>query len=269
LERKGIDEARTNAELLLADILNCKRLDLYLQFERPLQEDEKKKYREFISRRSKFEPLQYILGHTEFYGRKFNVYPSVLIPRPETEELIELIIEQNKSGSNLKILDIGTGSGNISITLAKELPGGDVVSIDISDDALETAKENAELNSVDGNLKLLNQSVLDDSIFDIGQFDIIVSNPPYVSKEDFNDLQNEIKKFEPVSAVTDNGDGLKFYKRISSISKDLLEENGKIYFEVGVDMAGNVKQIMEMNGLKNIQIVKDYAGIERIVYGEI
>ncbi len=269
LEKKGIDEARTNAELLLADVLSCKRLDLYLQFERPLQEIEKNKYREFISRRSKFEPLQYILGYTEFYGRRYNVTQSVLIPRPETEQLIELIIEQNKDKSNLAILDIGTGSGNIPITLAKELAGCDVVSIDIANNALEIAKENAELNNVDGNLKLTEQTVFDDSIYELGKFDIIVSNPPYVSKNDFNGLQNEIRDFEPNVALTDNGDGFKFYKRISKVAKALFKEKGQLYFEVGIDMAKDVKEIMEERGLKNIKIVKDYSGIERIVYGEI
>ncbi len=269
LEKKGIDEARANAELLLADILNCKRLDLYLQFERPLHETEKSKYRDFIARRSKFEPLQYILGYAEFYGRRFEVDKSVLIPRPETELLIEEIIKYCTEKENLKILDIGTGSGNIPITLALELSGCNIQSIDVSEAALNKAKLNADLNSVDGNFNLLKQNVLDDSVFELGKFDVMVSNPPYVSTNDFGELQNEIKDFEPDIAVTDNGDGYKFYKRISTISKELLNPNGKLFFEVGLGMAQQVKNLMESSGLQNINILKDYSDIERIVYGEV
>jgi len=197
LEKKGIESPRENAELLLAGILNCKRLDLYLSYDRPLDENEKQNYRAFISKRGNFEPLQYILGETEFYGLKFIVNPSVLIPRPETEILVESIIEQNKTLHNLKILDIGAGSGNIPVSLAKNINECFITSIDISEEALNTARKNAGLNSVSDKIIYIKQNLFDDNVYNLGEHDIIVSNPPYVEREEMEKLQKEIINFEP------------------------------------------------------------------------
>jgi len=162
LKNKGIESPRINAELLLANILNCKRLNLYLLFDRPLTDEETAKYRELLKRRSKFEPLQYIIGNVEFYGLDFYVNPSVLIPRPETELLVEAIIDIYKDYDPVNILDVGTGSGNIAVALAKNIINSYITAIDISEDALKTAKGNAVLNSVDNKIDFIQADFLKD-----------------------------------------------------------------------------------------------------------
>lgn len=267
LEKKGIESARLNAELLLAEILNCKRLDLYLRFEKPLSDDETNKYRDWIARRGKFEPLQYIIGSVEFYGLKFNVNSSVLIPRQETEILVETIIEQNKSRNGLKILDIGTGSGIIPVVLAKHLSDVQIISIDVSPDAISTAQNNAVLNEVEAKISFVHQSIFE-SVFEQDEFDIIVSNPPYVSKDEYISLQKEITEFEPKIALTDDGDGFKYYNFITGKAKFWLKKTGKLYFEVGMDQHERVIEIMNDNEFKNVAAVKDYLNIERVIKGE-
>jgi len=229
LEKKEIESPRINAELLLAHALNCKRLDLYLSYDRPLNEDEVKLYREFIRRRIKSEPLQYIIGKVEFYGIEFNVNPSVLIPRQETEILVETIINSvNKDGS-LKILDVGVGSGNISISLAKHLPYSKITATDISEQALETAKANAEMNNVLEKINFIKHDILSHNLND--EFDIVVSNPPYISREEFPQLKDELKVYEPQNALTDFSDGLNYYRIISSKAKEFVK--GKYFLKSG------------------------------------
>lgn len=267
LSEKGIDSARMNAELLLAEILGCKRLELYLKFDKPLSEDEVVKYRIFLSRRSKGEPLQYILGKVEFFGMEFIVNENVLIPRQETEILVEIITEKYKTSSNLNVLDIGTGSGIISICLAKHLPDSTIYATDISENALKTAKLNADKNSV-SNITFFKNDILNQE-FDIKtEFDIIVSNPPYVSLEEYSTLQKEIVNYEPKEAVTDNSDGYTFYKRISSLAGKILKPSGELFFETGQGQAENVKNIMIKNNFINTYLIKDYLGIERVVAGQ-
>ena len=269
LEKKQIDSARINAELLLANILDCKRMDLYLRFDQPLSKSETAEYREAIRRRGLKEPLQYIIGEVEFYGLVFNVNPKVLIPRQETEILVESIIDSIIPEDDIKILDIGCGSGNIIISLVKNIKNSVGISIDNSEEALTIAKENAELNNVVNEISFIKKDILIDEIDDLGNFDSIVSNPPYVSKKEFNTLQKEILDYEPKNAVTDFNDGLSFYKVISQKSKSILKPNGKLFFEVGYNQAEDVKNIMLENSLKEIQIVKDYSNIERVVFGEV
>lgn len=269
LAGKGIESPRTNAELLLADIINCKRLDLYLLFDRPLNEVELQKYREHIKRRSSFEPLQYILGKVEFYGLELNVNRSVLIPRPETELLVENIINQFSNEKNIKILDIGCGSGNIPIALAVHLDSADIMTTDISEDALHLAEMNAEKYNLSKRIKFISHNILKNDLNDFPVFDIIVSNPPYVSKENFSLVQREIKDFEPRTAVTDEDDGYTFYKKISSKASTKLIAKGKLFFEIAQGQSEKVINIMEQNNFINIVVVKDYQNIDRIVYGEL
>lgn len=266
LEKKGIESARTNAELLLAHILNCNRLDLYLKFDQPLKQNETDQYREYIARRGKFEPLQYITGTVYFFGLKLNVDPSVLIPRPETELLVETIIEQYKEIPNTKILDVGTGSGNIAIALAKYLENSSVISIDVNDAALNTAKQNAGLNDV-RNVEFIKKDILNNADFRGIVFDLIVSNPPYVSSEEYELLQKEITEYEPRNAVTDSEDGLKFYKGISEFASRNLTSGGRLFFEIGKGQSQAVADILTADGFTEIQIQKDYQQIDRIIYG--
>ena len=267
LERKGIESARLNAELLLAEILKCKRLDLYLRFEKPLTEEETNKYRDWIARRGKFEPMQYIIGHVEFYGLLFNVNPSVLIPRQETEILVETVLDLNKKREGIRILDIGTGSGIIPITLAKHLKECSITAIDISSRAIETAKQNSIINQIDGAINFIEQDLFNAN-FNPGSFDIIISNPPYVSKQEFSTLQKEITDYEPAEAVTDKNDGLTFYRFIIEKGTEWLSENGQLYFEVGKDQFEYVKNMMAEKDYKNISVIKDYDKIERVIKGD-
>ncbi len=268
LDNKGIESARMNAELLLAHILECKRLDLYMRFNQPLNTIETNTYRNYITRRGNFEPYQYIVGDVEFYGLKFFVDENVLIPRQETEILIETILEKYQKDEELKILDIGTGSGNIPISLAVNLPESKVISIDISENAIKVAERNREFHDLKSRVGFIKSDILTDSLEKYNNtFDIIVSNPPYVKKDEFETLQKEITEFEPEIAVTDFGDGFKFYREISRKSKSLLKENGILFFEVGQNQAEDVKKIMLENGFTNVEIQKDLSEIERVVFG--
>lgn len=267
LEKKGIESPRLNAELLLSEILKCSRLDLYLKYDQPLKEDEINKYREWIARRGKHEPLQYIIGAVEFYGLKFKVDHSVLIPRPETEILVETIINQIKVKSSPIILDIGTGSGNIAIALAKNLPNSKILAVDISERALNVAKENAEIYGMNEQIEFIKKNIFNESLFKDLRFDVVVSNPPYVSSYDYQTLQKEIINYEPKSAVTDNDDGLSFYRRITQIANKYLNPNGKLFYEIGKDQSKNIYEIMNENGFIDIQIIKDYQQIDRVIFG--
>jgi release factor glutamine methyltransferase len=269
LAGKGIESPRTNAELLLADIIGCKRLDLYLLFERPLSEIEIQRYREYLKRRGSFEPLQYILGKVEFYGLELKINRSVLIPRPETELLIENIINQFSKEKKLKILDVGCGSGNISIALAIHLDSADILTTDISEEALQLAQENAERHNVSNKIKFLIHNILLNDLNNFPEFDIIVSNPPYVSKQNFSSLQKEIKDFEPRIAVTDESDGYTFYTAIAKKASTKLAAKGKLFFEIAQGQSAEVRKIMEQNNFDNIKVIKDYQNIDRIVWGEL
>ena len=269
LQKKGVEAPRANAEILLAEILKCKRLELYLSFDKPLAENEVQIYREAIRKRGLRIPLQYIVGNVEFYGLKLIVNENVLIPRPETELLVEKIINESVKSESLKILDIGVGSGNISLSILKNLPNTNVVAIDISEIALEVAKQNAELNLLQNRIELKHFDIMKDDLNSLGKFDLIVSNPPYVSENDFEFLEPELKVHEPRIALTDNSNGISFYKRIIEISDQILGKHGKIYFELGLGQSDIVKKLFEEKGFNNILMTKDYSGIDRIICGEI
>ncbi len=269
LTNKGIESPRINAELMLAKILNCKRLDLYLSFDRPLDEQETGLYREFIRRRSKFEPLQYILGSVEFYGLEFKVDKSVLIPRPETEILVETVLNSVEKDKALNILDIGTGSGIIAVCLAKYLPNSSITAIDSSESAIIVAKANAELNDVEKHIKFYIFDILTGEDYHDKPFDIVVSNPPYISLEDYQNLAPELKLYEPQNSLTDNLDGFSFYKIIAGKSKHLLKKRGNLYFELGFSQSKKVFEILQAESFNNIKIEKDYQNIERVISGEL
>ncbi|HSL88163.1 MAG TPA: peptide chain release factor N(5)-glutamine methyltransferase [Ignavibacteriaceae bacterium] len=268
LTKYNIDSSRLNAELLLADILNCKRLDLYLLYDKPLQESEIAKYRDYLKRRSSREPLQYIIGNVEFFGCKFFVDPSVLIPRPETELLVECALKKYLPKDEIRILDIGVGSGNIAVTLLKNLSLSSAVGIDINDDTLSVASKNAQENNVIERLELVKLNILKDDHKTLGNFDMVISNPPYISLNDFQNLEPELKNYEPLLSLTDNSDGYLFYEKIISISSDLLNNNGRLFFELGKDQHTKVNKMMIEKGFSSINIVKDYSDIERVIFGE-
>lgn len=269
LDKKKVESARINAELLLAHILNCNRMELYLKFDQPLKEDEVNDYRKLIKRRGKREPLQYIIGNVEFFGLEFFVNRNVLIPRPETELLVEIIINKFKYENSISILDVGTGSGNIAISLSKNLPNAKIIGIDKSKKAIEIAQKNSVQFKNDGKLKLKSIDFIDFLNDNKNKFDLIVSNPPYISTRDYESLEAELKYYEPKEALTDFEDGYHFYKLICKNAAKLLLPKGKIFFEIGFGQSKKVENILKEYGLKNINILKDYQNIDRVIYGEL
>ena len=258
LNNSGISSPKQNVETILAHTLNIKRLDIYLQLERKFSGKKLEIVFNIISRRKDKEPLQYILGETEFYGYTIKVDKSVLIPRPETELLVERIIAEENDIKN--ILEIGTGSGALVIALAKKMNGIVIDATDISEDALRIAEQNTILNQVDIN-------IFKSDIFDnvLNKYDLIISNPPYISLTDYKQLPVEIKDFEPKSALLADDNGLFFYNKILQKAKDHLTESGKIYFEIGYDQAKKITEIAKENGFSNIKVFKDLNGFDRIV----
>lgn len=268
LEKKGIESPRLNAELLLAGVMNCKRLQLYLSFDKPLDEAEVNKYRDFIKRRGQFEPLQYILGEIEFYGLAFKVNTSVLIPRQETEILVETIIKIFAGKGKITGVDIGTGSGIIPVVLAKNLNCEKLIALDISGEAIKTARQNAELHKVENIIDFVQADIKSGGFSAESGFDLVVSNPPYVSVDEYKNLQAEITGFEPKEAVTDFGDGFSFYKTISKKGIQMLKPGGLLAFEAGQGQAEIIAEIMNEAGYKNIIFYDDYLGIKRVITGE-
>ncbi|MBI5476070.1 MAG: peptide chain release factor N(5)-glutamine methyltransferase [Ignavibacteriales bacterium] len=271
LIQKGIDEARLNTELMLGHVLNLKRIELYLHYDMILSETELSHFKNLFKKRLTKEPLQYILGYTEFMGIRINVTPAVLIPRPETEILVEAIIKKLKSSkkSNNKIFEIGTGSGCIAVSLAKYLPDISITAIDKSTSALEVAKQNASDSNVNNKIKFIESDFLSQN-YDSpgGLYDVIVSNPPYIHQDEIDSLEAEVKNFEPENAYTDHSDGLTFYKAISLNGKNMLINGGLIFVEVGYNQGQTVKNIFQSDGYRNIKLINDYNGIGRVVIAE-
>ena len=269
LDRKGIESPRANAEILLANILNCKRLELYLMYDKPLRDSELNSYREYLKRRSNYEPIQYITGSVEFYTLELKVTPAVLIPRPETEILVEAIIDSVKKEDELFILDFGSGCGNIGIALAENLPNVHVTGIDISKDAIMIANENLEKYQLNGRVNFVNGDILKFNVNDFLNYDIIVSNPPYVSQNDYLNVQKEIKNFEPKIAVTDFSDGYKYFVKIITLASGILKSGGKLFFEMGEGQSKKINELLVKNNYKKIYVFKDYQKIDRVISGVI
>ena len=260
---KNFDNPRSEIEWLLQDLLNYKKIDLYLKFEEEIDSEKLFILKSWIKRRVSREPLQYITGKADFYGRSYFVNNKVLIPRPETEILIDAAIKNLFKKKNPFIIDIGTGSGCIGITLAIEIKKSNVLSIDISKDALLIAKNNAENHNIK-NIKFLEIDVLKN---DINQkADLIISNPPYISKNELSTLMPEVKNHEPKISLTDNKDGFTFYERFVSLFPKILKNDGAAIIEVGREEHSiRVLEIFKKNGIKNIKFIKDLNNDNRAV----
>lgn len=266
LKEKGVENPRLEAESIFAHVLKTGRMTLTLNFRREIQKEELEEIRAMLKERAVDKrPLAYILGDEEFYGYKFNVDERVLIPRSETELLVEQCIGLLFGVEEPVILDVGIGSGAISISLAKQIERSKVLGVDISDGALEVANSNKELNEAH-NVKFIKSDVFTSVKYN--DFDLIVSNPPYIPTKEYVELMPEVKKHEPKMALTDNGDGYKFYKQISSEAPAYLKSGGYLAFEVGHDQAAKVKEFMEESEFENVVVVRDYHDIERIVIGK-
>lgn len=264
-EEKGVDSPRLTMEILIAHVLQKARIHLYTQFDRPLSDTELTTLRAMIKRRAAREPLQYILGETEFYGLPFAVSSAALIPRPETELLTEYVLKRVKqeSVSEVSILDIGTGTGCIAISLAKHLPESSIYALDVSDSALELAKSNAERNGVQ-NVQFGKINILE--TIPKRRFSIILSNPPYISTKDMSELEPEVGDHEPRIALTDNDDGMRFYRRFAEIFPGMLEEDGWFAVEMGFGQSEKIKALFAAAGFET-SFINDFAGILRICIG--
>ncbi|MFN8324706.1 peptide chain release factor N(5)-glutamine methyltransferase [Flavobacterium sp.] len=258
-------EAESFFYLTLEKFHRLRRIDLALQPNLQIGENEVEKWKSVLTDLKKQKPIQYILGETQFYGLPFLVNKDVLIPRPETEELVELILAESRKSKveSLRILDIGTGSGCIPISLKKNLPDAEVFAVDVSENALEVAKENAKLNGVEVNFIKIN--ILETEDLD-QQFDIIVSNPPYVRMLEKEEIKPNVLEFEPHLALfVEDNDPLLFYRKIAQLAKKNLNENGKLYFEINQYLGKETVGLLESLGFTNIKLLKDIYGNDRMV----
>ncbi len=271
---KKVDEARISAELLLGHVLAKSRLELYLQHNRPVYKDELDRFRALCRQRIEGRPLQYITGEQYFYGLQFFVDERVLIPRPETELLLEQVLHSlgmtGRGGSSkAKILDIGTGSGCIALTLAKLCPQLRVSAVDCSSGALEVARINAATLGVESQVVFIQADLFNDSFaakLPEAAYDLIVSNPPYIPALEWETLQREVKQYEPKIALTTH-DGLECYQAIAAQAVKLLVPGGRLSFELHADGAAAVLELMVNNGFCGISVEKDYSGHDRILSG--
>jgi release factor glutamine methyltransferase len=268
LRSEGINRPRTNAELLLGAVLHAKKIDLYLGRDRILTPQQINKFDELIQERISGKPLQYIIGSTEFFGLEFQVNESVLIPRPETETLVETVIQLLTDSPQPKIIDLGTGSGAIAVSLAKNLTGSSVFATDISADALKVAEKNAGRNKVAEQIDFLCGDLFEPLKHRKleGVVDCVASNPPYVSQEEFDHLPKEVRDYEPILALKTDEEGMLFHTKIIENSVDFLKINGILILEVGLGQAGRVADLMrDRKEFKDAEIKKDLGGIDRVV----
>ena len=259
---KGFENPKQEIEWLLCDLLQLKRIDLYLKFEDIINKSKLKKLKNWIKRRIEREPLQYITGKVEFYGLKFISTPQALIPRPETERLVDITLNSLKKIPEPKILEIGTGSGCVSIAVSNKKPRANILSLDISKNALELAEINAKSNNCK-NINFLEMDFLNE--IPDGRFDILISNPPYIPQKEIENIMPEVKDYEPRIALTDFEEGLNFYYRIAKVGRTLIP-NGIIILEVGLgNHPQKVFSLFKEAGFDHLELIKDYNNNERIL----
>ena len=272
----GKDEVASFFYLSIEHHLNVARIQLILDSEFTLTKDETDVFFTILEDLKQQKPIQYILGETEFYGLQFNVNENVLIPRPETEELVDWIIKDSKfksqNSKTIKILDIGTGSGCIAISLAKHLPEAQVFAVDISESAIKIAKENADRNGVE--VEFIKANILESSLWEdvalrqMAFFDIIVSNPPYVRELEKQEIKPNVLDNEPHLALfVENDNPLIFYKAITDFAVDKLKSNGSLYFEINQYLGQETKQLLVDAEFNDIQLRKDLNGNDRMLKG--
>lgn len=262
LKNVGIDDADLDAWYLLEHVTGITRAGYFMDMHRALSEKEEAEYREFVAIRAKHVPLQHITGVQEFMGLAFGVNKHVLVPRQDTEVLVESVLEVLKP--EMRVLDMCTGSGCILISLLKLCGLADVsgVGVDISEEALQVARKNAEKLGVEATW------IHSDLFSNIeGQYDVIVSNPPYIRTSVIEELKEEVKFHDPFIALDGKEDGLYFYRRIVEESPRYLKKGGKLYFEIGHDQGDDVSRLMKEAGFSDVTVKKDLAGLDRVVFG--
>jgi len=259
-------EAESFFYLILENKHKLRQIDLALNHELTFTDADLTVWKALLEQLKKEVPIQYLLGKTNFYGLDFEVNENVLIPRPETEELVEWIINENKKEDKpkkIRVLDIGTGSGCIAVSLAKNLPNAEVFGIDVSKKAIETAKRNAIYNNVD--VTFLFQDILDTDLLTCN-FDIIVSNPPYIRNLEKEEIRKNVLDYEPHLALfVDDNDALIFYRKIATLAKGSLFENGKLYFEINQYLGKEMTDLLEKMNFENIELRKDIYSNDRMI----
>ncbi len=265
LERHGSPTARLDAELLIGHALDLGRVELYTGFERPLGDDELAACRELIARRAKREPVAYILGRWGFRGLDVDVDRRVLVPRPETELVVDRCRLALDGLASPAVLDVGTGSGAIALSLASEVPAAVVCGCDVSEDALDVARGNG------GRLGLDVEWVVSDLLDGLGgrRFHLLVSNPPYVAAADIEGLEPEVRDWEPRGATVAGETGLEVVQRLVSAAPEALEPGGTLVLEVGAGQADEASTLMGAAGFRGVERDRDHAGIERILWGRV
>jgi len=261
--RKGIDSPRLNIEHLLADALGKRRIDLYLEFDRTLSENELAPLREKVRRRVEGEPLQYLLGSWDFFGRAFRTDPRALIPRPETEILVEIVLKVIRAelGSRTRLLDVGTGSGVLAITFALECPNLQIVGSDVSPLALNLARENAERQGLNRRIEWVESDLLSSVS---GPFDFLVANLPYIPTAELLKLAPEVKR-DPQLALDGGPDGLVVIRRLLLEAPKVLRDGAFVILEVGFDQADRVADLLTAQKFRDISVENDYQGVRRFV----
>jgi release factor glutamine methyltransferase len=265
LRSAGIESFRIDSELIVMEAVGCTRVQLITREDEPVTEEQLEKALSLKNRALANEPMQYILGHCEFMGLDFKLNRDTLIPRGDTECLVERVIDYIKEHNSRSVLDIGTGSGAIIVSLAAltEIEG---TAVDISRNALDKARENAELNGVGDRIEFILSDLFENVT---GSFDIIVSNPPYIEREVIAGLESRVKDYEPLRALDGGEDGLDFYRTIASNAHKYLNKNGLIAFEIGYNQGEAVSKILKDNNFCQIEVNKDLAGLDRTVCGRL
>lgn len=269
LKNADIETPVQEAGVMLCQVLNCGRGYLFAHGDRELSTDERAVLDNMLAQRAKNTPLQYIIGDTEFMSLKFMVTPAVLIPRQDTEILVEKVIELVKevSSAGLKVLDMCTGSGCIAVSIAHFCPESSIVACDISEEAVKVAKANSDLNGVQNRVEFFCGDLFE-ALEGSYKFDFIVSNPPYIETETIIGLQKEVRSYEPELALDGGTDGLDFYKIITAKAPEYLNNLGWLAFEIGFNQGARVSALMEESFI-NIQVIKDYGGNDRVVIGQL
>jgi len=271
LQNVGIETVWLDAQLLAAFVLGQDRLYVLTNPQLSLTLEQEHTFFALIERRRKFEPVAYIIGECEFMGLRFAVNEHVLIPRPDTEILVEAAIAKIREQGIRRVLEIGTGSGCIAVSLAVNCPDVCVTAVDISPNALDVARRNAVAHNVAERINFVEGDVFAGICEEIelaGKFDLIISNPPYISATEMAQLEPNVREFEPHTALFGGDDGLDFYREISRRAGSLLEPSGVIMFEIGCDQAMSVHNILSENGFTNITTLRDLAGRDRVVLGK-
>ncbi len=265
------ESAFLESRILLADILKIDSSNIFINYDKEISNNEKSQFIKYINRRKLYEPIAYIIGWKEFYSLKFLVDKNVLVPRPETEMLVDEVIQEylkNYQNKNINILDLGTGSGVIAISMAANIKYCKITALDISAKALKLATKNAKLNKVASKINFVKSNWYNNLLDVVEKFDIIVSNPPYIAENEQSYMSKEAIQYEPKSALFAEANGLACYYNIIAKANKFLEKNGKIFLEIGFNQAQKVIAILEDNQFTNIKLLQDIAGNDRVLIAQ-